>query len=188
MQHFSLIRLRLSSCASRPRVGRGAEVHVPHTHSTGAATAVAKKNAGHKAGVGIQFQKNQQVFQGKRHLSRPSRDQRKNHRRSIASSTVHQCWLQPLRFAVLFLVGLSRTRFIDFRLQFVSSPISHSGEKPYRLLIPSSARHRSDIRSPVSQRSCVPSSDRSSRSSTGRDFLPGGTSHRVRSAARAGLR
>ena len=156
--------------------------------STGATTAVTKKNAGHKAGVGILFQKNQQVFQRKCHLSRPSRDQRQNHRRSIASSTVHQCWLQPLRFAVLFLVGLSPTRVTGFRLQFVSPPISRSSKKPYCLVIPSSVRHPSGIRLRVSRRSCVPSSDRSSRSSTGRDSLPVGTSDRVRSAARAGLR
>jgi hypothetical protein len=37
--------------------------------SSGAAAAVTKKNAGNKAGVGILFLKNQQVFQGKGRLA-----------------------------------------------------------------------------------------------------------------------
>lgn len=56
------------------------------------------------------------------------------------------------------------------------------------LLIPSSARRRSGIRSHVSRRSCAPSSDRSSRSSRGRDSPPAGTSDRDRSAVRGDSR
>jgi hypothetical protein len=52
------------------------------------------------------------------------------------------------------------------------------------LLIPSSAHRRSGIRSRVSRRSYVLFSDRSSRSSTGKDFLPAGTSDRDRSVVR----
>ena len=66
---------------------------------------------------------------------------------------------------------------------------SHSRyEVPTSCFIPSSARHRSDIRSHASRRSYVPSSDRSSRSSTGKDFLPAGTSDRDRSVVLDDLR
>ena len=44
--------------------------------SSRAATAAAKKNAGNNAGVGIHFQKNQQVFQEKRRLTRLDRGRR----------------------------------------------------------------------------------------------------------------
>jgi len=74
MQHFSLIWLRLSF-ASHRRTSAVMEVQI--TRSKCAATAVAKKNAGNKAGVGMQFLKNQQVFQSKSRLSRLFRDQRR---------------------------------------------------------------------------------------------------------------
>jgi hypothetical protein len=73
MQHFSLIWLRLScsdhSCA--PDAQRVTEV--AFARSSSSAISAAKKNAGNNAGVGIQFLKNQQVFQGIRCLARRSR-------------------------------------------------------------------------------------------------------------------
>ena len=53
---------------------------------------------------------------------------------------------------------------------------------------PSSAPHRSGTRSPSSQRSCVPCSGRSSRSSRGTGCPRRRTAARCRSAARAGWR
>jgi hypothetical protein len=100
MQHFSLIWLRLSFYTSPSRVDGGGglsnvawspfkkpaesyqlvDQNRPHTPVfkwllVSAVAAVTKKNAGDNAGVGIQFQKNQQVFQGKSHLARRCRGQ-----------------------------------------------------------------------------------------------------------------
>jgi len=55
-------------------------------------------------------------------------------------------------------------------------------------ITPSSVHRRSDIRSLASRRSCVPSSGRSSRSSTGTGFPRSGTADRGRSAGNGGCR
>src|SRR3989337_1529563 len=55
-------------------------------------------------------------------------------------------------------------------------------------LIPSSARRRSDTRSPGSRRSCALSSGRSSRSSTGTGWRPPGRARPSRSAGSGGWR
>lgn len=86
MQHFSLIRLRLSSCSSTAR-RRCRRIQAARS----ALRAVRnQKKRRHKAGVGIQFLKNQEVFQRKSRLARRRRTKRPSHRRANRSSTVHQ--------------------------------------------------------------------------------------------------
>jgi hypothetical protein len=89
MQHFSLIWLRLS-CSDHFCTQTGKEVtEGGFARSGSAAISVAKKNAGYKAGVGIQVLKNQQVFQGIRCLARPGRVLQQKQRGSLRSSSVH---------------------------------------------------------------------------------------------------
>jgi hypothetical protein len=57
--------------------------------------ATAKKNAGHKAGVGILFQKGQAIFRRKRRLARQDRAQRRLQVRAFRSSTVHSIRFYP---------------------------------------------------------------------------------------------
>jgi hypothetical protein len=53
------------------------------------AAAIAKKNAGNNAGIGILFQKSQTIFRRKIRLTRQDRVERRKQTRSIRSSTVH---------------------------------------------------------------------------------------------------
>src|ERR1700730_18108709 len=53
------------------------------------AAAIAKKNAGNHASVGILFQKSQAIFRRKTRLTRQNRVQRRKQIRSIRSFTVH---------------------------------------------------------------------------------------------------
>jgi hypothetical protein len=52
--------------------------------------ATTKKNAGSNAGVGIQLQKGQLLFQGKEALARHFRAHRRNRKSQVSVSSVHQ--------------------------------------------------------------------------------------------------
>lgn len=180
MQHFSLIRLRLSSCTSPPRVDddggfRPRASRLPQPEKTPARNRCRNR-----------VSESQSVLQRKSRRARHRRAKRLHHRRANRSSTVHQiacCFERD---------GESFDRFGSFATPGSAVPVSplpsHRCTAIDRASTPSSTRHRSGIRSRVSRRSCVPFSDRSSRSSTGRDSPPAGTAGRDRSAARDDLR
>jgi hypothetical protein len=179
MQHFSLIRLRLSSCESPPRVGGDG----------GRYRALTRRSD-----VRSQKKRRQQSRRGNTVSENPTGFSKKKPPYPTASGSAAKsqksesfvyCPLSSVltsRFCSRFLWDLAmRSRLLSRHpLQFLDTGSL--------LFIPSSVHHRSGIRLHVSRRSCVLFSDRSSRSSTGRDSLPAGTSDPDRSVVPGDLR
>jgi hypothetical protein len=174
MQHFSLIRLRPLFLKSPPRVG-----------SEGGPGRALRRRCEPRS----QKKRRQQSRRGNTVSENPTGFSKKKPPCPTESSTAAEsqkiesfvyCPLSSVvasRFCSLF--PLYRWRvdcYLSIRLKLST--------RDRFFIIPSSVHHRSGIRSLESRRSCAPSSDRSSRSSTGRDSLPAGTADRVRSAVR----